>query len=63
MRANRAIKVTRKMRGRPATGHSPRIAVRLEQGVKLRLEIYAFDYGISLSEAIRRLIEAGLATL
>lgn len=55
-----SITVPQKKRGRPATGHSPRIGVRFDETLKARVEAYADKEDVTASEAIRRLVEKGL---
>lgn len=57
-----SISVPHKKRGRPATGHSPRIGVRFADDLKERIEQYAETQNVSVSEAIRQLVEAGLSS-
>jgi hypothetical protein len=47
-------------RGRPATGHDPVIAGRVPLEVINAMDAWAQKAGISRSEAMGRLIEAGL---
>ena len=56
-------KKTKKKRGRPATGRDPVTAIRLPEGLRVRVEAWAakLDDTPSRSEAIRRLVEIGLA--
>jgi hypothetical protein len=58
-----SIAVTPKKRGRPATGQDPVLTVRLPPDTRLAIENWARQQKDkpSRSEAIRRLIEAGLA--
>ncbi|MFD1610862.1 CopG family transcriptional regulator [Sphingomonas tabacisoli] len=49
-----------KKRGRPATGESPRVPVRLSPETLARLDAFAEAESLSRSEAMRRLIERGL---
>src|SRR5437588_12346540 len=55
---------TKKKRGRPATGRDPVTAIRLPEDLRVRVEGWAAKLGDtpSRSEAIRRLIEIGLAS-
>jgi predicted DNA binding CopG/RHH family protein len=53
-----SIPVTRKKRGRPATGQDPTITVRLAPETISAVEGWAERRGISRSEAIRHMIEA-----
>jgi len=60
------VKVTRKRkRGRPATGRDPVTAIRLPEDLRVRVEAWATKLADtpSRSEAIRRLIEIGLASV
>jgi metal-responsive CopG/Arc/MetJ family transcriptional regulator len=61
----KSITVTRKKRGRPATGQDPIFTVRLPAKLRTAIEIWAKqqDDKPSRSEAIRRLIEYGLAAV
>src|SRR3954451_15738918 len=60
-----AAKKTKKKRGRPATGRDPVTAIRLPEDLRVRDEAWAAKLGDtpSRSEAIRRLIEIGLASV
>jgi hypothetical protein len=62
--AKKSITVTPKKRGRPATGQDPVLTVRLPPSTRLAIENWAKQQKDrpSRSEAIRRLIEFGLAT-
>jgi hypothetical protein len=53
----------RKKTGRPATGITPMVGLRLVAGTRRRIEQWAAKQSDepSLSEAIRRLVETGLA--
>lgn len=53
-------KVAPKKRGRPATGKDPLVGVRLPQEMINSIEAMADEGNIPRSEAIRRLIQAGL---
>jgi Arc/MetJ-type ribon-helix-helix transcriptional regulator len=55
--------VVRKKRGRPATGQDPVTAIRLSPNMRSRVDAWAAkqDDAPSRSEAIRRLVELGLA--
>ncbi|MDB5610345.1 MAG: hypothetical protein JWP25_7245 [Bradyrhizobium sp.] len=55
-----SIKVNRKKRGRPATGRDPVSAVRLPVELTASVDRWAEDHDANRSEAIRRLVEAGL---
>ena len=61
--AKESITVTPKKRGRPATGQDPVLTVRLPLTLRSMVETWAKQQKDtpSRSEAIRRLIEAGLA--
>jgi predicted DNA binding CopG/RHH family protein len=54
-------KVTPKKRGRPATGKDPHITVRLPVRLREKVDAFASANGLKRSEAIRQLIEHGLA--
>jgi hypothetical protein len=56
-------KKTKKKRGRPATGREPVTASRLPEDLRVRVEAWAAKQRDtpSRSEAIRRLVEIGLA--
>ena len=58
-------KKTKEKRGRPATGRDPVTAIRLPEDLRVRVEAWAAKLGDtpSRSEAIRRLIEVGLASV
>jgi Arc/MetJ-type ribon-helix-helix transcriptional regulator len=55
---------SKKKRGRPATGRDPVTAIRLPEDLRVRVEAWAAKLGDtpSRSEAIRRLVEMGLAS-
>jgi metal-responsive CopG/Arc/MetJ family transcriptional regulator len=55
-----SISVTQKKRGRPATGRDPHLTLRLPEELLKAVEHHAAATGETRSEAIRRLIEAGL---
>jgi Arc/MetJ-type ribon-helix-helix transcriptional regulator len=58
----KSIKVhPKKRRGRPATGKDPLISARLPQELIDHVEAWATANSASRSEAIRRLLELGLA--
>jgi len=59
----RSIPVKRKRRGRPATGVDPLVGVRMPPASRKAVEAWAKQQpdGPSLSEAIRRLVDIGLA--
>lgn len=56
--------VRNKKRGRPATGRDPVTAIRLPEDLRVRVEAWAAKLNDtpSRSEAIRRLVELGLAS-
>ena len=58
------VKVIPKKRGRPATGRDPLVALRLPPSLVSQIEKWVGkqDSGLSRSEAIRRLVEKGLAS-
>lgn len=56
----KSIKVTPKTRGRPATGKDPIITARFPPGLIDQVETWARAEKTSRSDAIRRLVEAGL---
>ena len=55
--------IPKKKRGRPATGRDPVTAIRLPEDLRVRVEAWATKLSDtpSRSEAIRRLVEMGLA--
>ncbi len=55
------VRVTQKRVGRPPTGISPAVAVRLDPEELVRVEQFANANGISRSQALRRLIRQGLS--
>jgi hypothetical protein len=57
----KSIEVTPKKRGRPATGRNPFLTTRVPQEVIDAIEVWAVANEISRSEAVRRLLELGLA--
>jgi len=58
----KSISVKRKKRGRPATGVDPFVGIRLPEALIEQIERYRVRVGAtSRSEAIRALIERGLA--
>jgi hypothetical protein len=59
----KSILVVRKKRGRPATGQDPVTAIRLSAELRASIDAWAArqDDRLPRSEAIRRLVEAGLA--
>lgn len=56
----KSIKEIPKKRGRPATGKDPLVTLRLPEEMIAALDGRASDAGVSRSEAMRQLIEAGL---
>ncbi len=56
-----SIPVTQKKRGRPPTGVTPILTVRLPPALVTKLMAWAGERGLSRSEAIRRLIDLGMA--
>ena len=56
--------IPKKKRGRPATGRDPVTAIRLPEDLRVRVEAWAAKLNDtpSRSEAIRRLVEMGLAS-
>src|SRR3954463_2920352 len=60
-----AAKKSKKKRGRPATGRDPVTAIRLPEDLRVRVEAWATTERDtpSRSEAVRRLIEHGLAAM
>ena len=56
-----SISVSQKRRGRPATGETPQIGVRLSTFQMAGVERFAEHEKIGRSEAFRQLIEIGLA--
>ncbi len=58
----KSVKVTpKKRRGRPATGRDPHVTSRMPPGLIADVEAWATANGTTRSEAIRRLVEIGLA--
>lgn len=58
----KSIKVIpKKRRGRPATGRDPVMAIRLPNELREAIDKWAARRDLSRSEAIRLLIEVGLA--
>lgn len=55
--------ISKKKRGRPATGRDPVTAIRLPEDLRVRVEAWAAKLNDtpSRSEALRRLVEIGLA--
>jgi hypothetical protein len=56
----KAISVDKKKSGRPATGISPLLSARVPPKVFAAVEAWASERKLTLSEAIRRLVELGL---
>jgi hypothetical protein len=56
-----SISVSHKKRGRPATGETPQIGVRLSGFLLAGVERFAEHENIGRSEAVRQLLEIGLA--
>lgn len=59
----KSISVSRKKRGRPATGLTPRVGVRLPDEIRQALETYAAENANgdpNISEAIRELLTDAL---
>jgi len=56
----KSIKVNQKRRGRPATGRDTAVAVRLPDATLTAVDRWAISNKANRSEAIRRLVEAGL---
>jgi metal-responsive CopG/Arc/MetJ family transcriptional regulator len=58
----KSIKEIPKKRGRPATGKDPMFALRLPPDLTTRIDAFAKTRGdLSRSEAMRQLLETGLA--
>lgn len=55
------VVVGQKRIGRPRTGSSPAIAVRIDHDELTRVDRFAEANGISRSQALRRLIHRGLS--
>jgi Ribbon-helix-helix protein, copG family len=55
--------VTPKRRGRPATGRDPHVAFRIPGEMIAEINQWAKEQGLSRSEALRRLLDAGLKAL
>jgi Arc/MetJ-type ribon-helix-helix transcriptional regulator len=59
----KSIAVKPKKRGRPATGRDPFVGIRLPEELIASIEKWSTDNGVgSRSEAIRRLVELGIAS-
>jgi hypothetical protein len=58
---SRLISLAPEKRGQPATGHDTILTVALPQTVIDAVQDWADRNGVSQSEALRRLIETGLA--
>jgi hypothetical protein len=56
----KSIKVTRKKRGRPATGKDPHMSARMPPALIAEVEAWAAANETSRSDAFRRLVEIGL---
>jgi metal-responsive CopG/Arc/MetJ family transcriptional regulator len=56
----KSIKVRHKKRGRPATGKSPTITIRLPQPLIDGLDSWCEESGVTRSDALRNLIESEL---
>ena len=59
----KSISVSQKKRGRPATGLTPRVGVRLPDDIRVALEAYAAANSVNeanVSEAIRELLTEAL---
>ena len=59
-----SISDTQKKRGRPATGITPPFNIRLSAEIRDRIDTWIVkqpDYSMTRAEAVRRLIEKGLA--
>lgn len=55
-------KVTKRKRGRPATGRTPMVGLRLSPGITSQIDAFASKKGYETrSEAIRHLLERALA--
>ena len=54
------VKKVKRGRGRPATGHDHPITVRLTEAAWKGLKKYASERGMTRSEALRFLVDAGL---
>lgn len=59
----KSIKVLPKKRGRPATGKDPFVGIRLPPSMIEMIDKWAEADSVTRSEAMRRLIEAGLRQL
>jgi len=58
-----SIDVIRKKRGRPETGVDPMLTFRAPSGLIERIELWGMQQGMpTRSQAIRRLVEKGLAS-
>lgn len=62
MAKSTTVREKKKSRGRPATGYDPLVAARFPVEMISRVDQWAHAIGISRSEAIRRLVELGLAS-
>jgi hypothetical protein len=54
------VKQKKRGRGRPATGTTPHLGLRLPKSVIDRLEVEAAARGLSRSELIRRLLDGAM---
>jgi metal-responsive CopG/Arc/MetJ family transcriptional regulator len=59
---DRSIKAIPKKRGRPATGKAPLVALRMPPRLIEQIDMWAEYQKTGRSDAIRRLVELGLAT-
>jgi hypothetical protein len=55
------VKQKKPRMGRPPTGINPIMAFRPLPPLRAEIEAYAEESGVSISEAMRQLIEAGLS--
>lgn len=56
-----SITVSQKRRGRPPTGETPRVGVRLESDLLREVDGWADKKGVSRSDAIRYLLQLAVA--
>ena len=59
----KSISVSQKKAGRPATGKTPRVGVRIPDDIRQALEVYAAENSegeLNVSEAIRELLTDAL---
>jgi hypothetical protein len=62
MKKSIAVKQKKRGRGRPATGRDPFYGVRVPDEIMVRVDEWGKEHAVeSRSEAIRRLLELGLA--